>query len=307
MLGAVALTGVAAVLCGNDVAMVATAPLAVVRHVPLPSRGAAVFAAPDGSVLVPIVSDDATAVIDAGGTVRVWQGRIFPLFFDEPDRMLVVVPGALMMLSYPERLPLARVPLEGVDGAWRAACSTDGRLAAIVPVATERKRVVLTGTRGGGPTYASGLAAPAEAVVVAPDAAWAAVGHADGSLELIIPGGGGWRGGTGVPGRVTALAVSGTGKYLIAAVESEGGGAIVNVRVAPEKREPLHPRFVTHLPAPPAALACAGDDVLVVAGDAVLLLTKRGRRIDGSVAVPGASDVVMLAEHPVSLIPPWSD
>jgi len=144
----------AAVLCPHEVVFVDTGTGAIVRRVDLAADGVAVFAAPDRRVVVPLATGDRTVVVEASGKVEHWQGRVFPMFFADFDRMHVVLPGALATLSYPERISLLQIPLPGVAGARREACSADGRLVAVVP----------SGPEGNSLTFVAALEAAVRAV-----------------------------------------------------------------------------------------------------------------------------------------------
>ncbi|HUK14131.1 MAG TPA: hypothetical protein VLW17_12585, partial [Thermoanaerobaculaceae bacterium] len=169
---------VAAVLCPGQVAFVDLSAGEVVRRVAIPVDGAALFAAPDGRVVVPARDADATVVVAPAGRVERWKGRLFPLFFDQPDRLHTVLPGALATLSYPERLPLARIELPGVDGARRAATSSDGRLVAIVPAPPPAASLVLVAALEGSGGRALALGGDAVRLAVAPDGGFAIVATA---------------------------------------------------------------------------------------------------------------------------------
>lgn len=307
MLTLLATSAVAAVLCGNQVAVVQAEPPTVVRRTQLPESGIALFAAPDGRLVVPLNSLDATAIVTAEGSARTWEGRLFPLFFDEIDRMLAVFPGQLVTLSYPDRVVIERVPLQGIDGVWRAACSRDGRLAAIVP-ARDRTKMVLTATRRGGLEATAQLAAAAEVVTAAPDAGFAVAGLADGNLQLVVPGGPTWLGPAGSAGKVTSLAITADGRDLLVSLAGKGAGAFVSHRIDPGKEEPLRLRRVTRLAAPVLGLAFAADDSLfVLTPEGVSVYTRRGRRFEGSVSLEGGTEIVALPGVARSAMPEWSE
>jgi len=307
MLTLLATSAMAAVLCGDQIAVVQAEPPAVVRRAPLPAAGIALFAAPDGRLVVPLTATDATAVVAVDGSARTWEGRLFPLFFDEIDRMLAVFPGQLVTLSYPDRVVIERVLLEGVDGVWRVACSRDGRLAAVVP-ARDRTQLVMAATRRGGLEVKAQLAAAAEVVTASPDAGYAVAGLADGNLQLVVPGGPSWLGPAGSPGRVTALVITADGRDLLAAVSQGGSGAFASHRIDPGGDEPLRLRRVTPLAAPVLGLAYADHDTLfVLTPEGVSVYTRRGRRFEGSVSLEGGTEIVALPGVARSLGPEWSD
>jgi hypothetical protein len=301
------LLAVAAVLCEREVAVVRTDPLTVVARSPLPAPGVALFAAPDARVVVPLEGSDGTAVVQADGSVRRWPGRIFPLFFDEVDRMYVVVPGLVMTLAYPERVEIERARVTGLGGVWRAACSRDGRLVAIVPAGGQRRELVLAEPRPGGIVTHVKLAETAELVAVAPDGAWVVVAGRGGELELVSPDGPGWHGKVGTAGAIEAFAVSADGRDLAVVLSVAGGGALAGMRIDPERDAPLRIKFVTVLANPPNGVAFAGDDVLVTTADGVVWLRRRGRKVAGSMALTGARAISVLPASPQSTVPAWSD
>ncbi len=309
MLALAALAATAAVLCGPDVVLVRTDGPAVVRRAALPGEGVAVFAAPDRRVFVPLAATDQTAVVAADGTVSTVEGRFFPLFFDEPDRMLAVLPGSLLLASYPERLPLERMPLAGVTGAWRAACSRDGRMAAVITAGEGRRVLVLAGTRPGTPVARVGLPAPATALAVAPDGGWVAVGLEGGRVCLASLGRpGAVSAPVAVGGEVGAVAVSADGRVVVAGARtSGGGGSIVGLAVRTDAEDPLKVRFSTPLPAGVRDVAVTADGVVAVAGEGLAVLDKGGRRLKGMVPLSGPSMVVVLPERATSTVPAWSD
>jgi len=307
MLHLLATAATAAVLCGGEIALVQAEPPEIVRRLPLPGTGATLFAAPDGRMVVPLAGADATVVVGGDGPPERWEGRLFPLFFDEVDRMVVVFPGTLATLSYPERVVLERVPLTGVEGAWRAACSRDGRLAAVVP-AHDRTSLVLSGTRRDGADARAALAAPAQVVAVAPDAGFAVAGLVDGTLQLVVPGGPSWIGTAGGRGRVTALAIADDGRELIAGTAADGAGAVAGHTVDEGKEAPLRLRRVSELDAPVIGLALASDGTLfVLTPEGVTVLARRGRRQVGTVSLAGGTELVALPAAPRSLAPKWDE
>jgi len=182
------LAAMAAVLGGGEVVFVDTVAGRVVSRVALGAEGAAVFAAPDGRVVVPMADTDATLVIPREGAAERWAGRVFPLFFDQSDRMHVVSTGRVTTLSYPERLPLARIEVAFLAGARRAAVSSDGRLVVVIPVGGPASSLVVVATGPTGGVSRVELPADARAIAVAADGNWFVAGLADGRVALVLPG-----------------------------------------------------------------------------------------------------------------------
>ena len=303
---AVLLAAVAAVLAPEKVVFVSTADGAVVQTVRLPGRGIAIFAAPDQRVVVPLRDEDATAVVAPTGSVERWPGRVFPLFSSEYDRMGVVLPGMLVTLSYPERLPLFRVPLEGVPGAVRAACSEDGRVVALIPSGAGGRTLVVVAAMEGGTAQTVALAGDATSVVMADESGMAVTANGE-TLEAAALGEMRARPALGVGGEVRSLCRVPPGGVILAGVEMGGAGGVVGLRVDPKARQPLRELFRTPLPAPVVALAAAEEDLVAVSGDEIVVLARKGRRVARTVTVPGAYDVALLPSTAKSTVPQWGD
>jgi hypothetical protein len=306
MAAGLVLAAVAAVLAPGRVVFVDTLSGSAVRSVPLPGPGVAVFAAPDDRVVVPLRDEDATAVVSPAGQVERWPGRVFPLFSSEYDRMDVVLPGRLVTLSYPERLPLLEVPLPGVSGAVRAAVSRDGRVVAVIPPPPGDRSVVLVAAAEGGTALQLGLANRATAVVVVDDAGTAVTAGGE-ALEAAVLGGG--KGGLPlrVGGEVLCLCHAPDSPLVLVGLGLGEGGAIVGVRVDRSSRRPLTERFRTPLPAPVVAVAAGNDGAVAISGDTMVMLARNGRRVVRSVPLPGASDVAVLPRTTKTTVPSWGD
>lgn len=298
---------VAAVLCHDRVVFVETSTPALVRSVPLGDEGLAVFAAPDARVLVPLRLEDATAVIGPGERVDRWPGRTFPLFFEQPDRMYGVVSEALLTLSYPERLALGRVALPGVAGAWRAACSADGRMVAVVPATPSRATLVQGFPIEGGPPRSVALAGAARDLAVAPGGLWVAVSLAGGAVEVVLTGQARGSGAISVGGEVRAIAASADGRDLLVGLETAGAGKLLVLRLTPRAGQVLKERFQTTLPAPPVALAVAAEEVLAVTASGLAVLSRGGRRLRHELPLEGGQAVAVLPGRLGLALPPWSD
>jgi len=301
------LAAVAAVLAGDRVVFVDTARGAVLRSAELPGEGSAIFAAPDGRVLVPLRADDATAVVSPAGTVVRWPGRLFPAFFVQDDRMYVVLPGALVTLSYPERLPLERVRLEGLPGARRAACSRDGATVAIIPEVAGARILLLVEAFGVEGVLQVGLAGEANHVVLAPDGAFAVTAAGE-SLEIAVAGEPIARPALATGGVVRALCLFPNAWDVTVGLERNGTGEVLVVRADPgSKKTPLKERSRVSLPAPVTAVAVAGEEVAALSGDVLVVLSHGGRKVARRVAVPGARDLAVLPEKASTSVPTWSD
>ncbi len=298
------LAAVAAVLGDGVVSFVDVAAASLLAERLLPAGGVALFAAPDGRVLVPLEDRDATAVIAANGTTLEWPGRIFPLFFDEYDRMVLVLPGEFAILSYPERVPLVRGPLPLPAGAWRAACSHDGRVVAVVS-ADDRRRLLLFSPYDPRVSKTVTLQRAAVALSVAPDGSWVAVAEEGGSVEL--------RGSSGtagtvatVGGEIRAVAVAKDAGTLVLAVSDGGRGRLVGLAVrGPTK--PLKTRFTSPLDEEPLDVAVTERQAIVVSSTGVKIFDGLGRRPRTGVALAGGWRVVVVPTHVASVVPDWGD
>jgi hypothetical protein len=298
---------VVAVLCPREVVFVDTAGPAVIRRVPLPSAGLGIFAAPDRRVVIPLGGEDATAVVGASGNAERWPGRVFPMFFTEYDRMHVLLPGLMATLSYPERLPLRRIPLEGVPGVRRAACSLDGRLVAAIPSEAGAHTLVLIAALEGGTAQTVALPEDANYVVMAGDGAFVVVAMGGANPALVMLGEGRARGALRVTGEVRCMCLAPNGKDVLVGLATAGSGEVLMLKVDPSSNQPLKERFRTPLPAPVCALAPAGEELAAVSGEALLVLAKGGRHVRGRLAVPGAREVAVLPAEARSTLPAWSD
>jgi hypothetical protein len=82
---------------------------------------------------------------------------------------------------------------------------------------------------------------------------------------------------------------------------------VVGLRVDPTKKQPVVEKFVTPTERPVRALATAGDEVVALAGDLVLILGRHGRQERGRLEVAGARGVAIGFDKVRSAVPPWSD
>jgi len=295
---------VVAVLSGASVTFVDTGKPTVVGEVRLPGQGAALFAAPDGRVVVPLRAAEESVVVSATGKLELWRGRIFPLFFDEFDRMHVLLPGELVTMSYPERVPILRVPVAGAVGAWRLACSLDGRVVAFVP-GDRRGEVVLITPRQSGPAQRLQAAADVVALAVARDGSYVAAAEVDGSLEAIEAAlGRGVRASLG--GRPVAVEITEDGRTILAAVNSGGEGWLAALRLRSGGRPPKE-RFRTPLGGEAVAMAATGEEVVVALKGFVALLGGSGRTLRHRLAISGTTAVAFLPAHSASAVPDWGE
>jgi len=304
---ALLLAGVAAVLCPHRLVFVDVAKGAVARTADLPGDGLALFAAPDGRLVVPLAGEDATALVETTGKVERWRGRVFPMFSADFDRMHTVMPEEIATLSYPDRVAVLRTPLPGVRAARRAACSADGRLVAVVPAGAGPPALVLVAVLEGGTVTRVALAAEAVAVAVAPDGSFAVAVSESGRVEVAK---------AGVPGPVAALDLGGAARAVVAAPDGRGAlvglarglqGEIVSVKVDLSSKHSLKERFRTALRAAPTALAVDEEQVVATTAEGVVVLSRTGGSVRREVALAGAAAVALLSPHPVSAVPPWSD
>lgn len=293
-------------LANDRVVFVDTVQGATLRSAELPGEGSAIFAAPDGRVLVPLRAEDVTAVVSPTGAVVRWPGRLFPVFFVQDDRMYVVLPGALVTLSYPERLPLERVRLEGLPGARRAACSRDGATVAIIPEVPGARVLLLVEAFGVERVLQVGLAGEGTNVVVAPKGAFAVVAGSD-YLQVAVGGEPVARPPLAVGGEVRALCVLPNEKDVVVGLAGGGAGESLIVRVDPGLKMPLKERSRIALPAAVTAVAVVGEEVAALSGDVLVILSHGGRKVARRVAVPGARDLAVLPEKASTSVPAWSD
>lgn len=283
----------AAVLTPAEVVLVQVEQRVVVGRVPLPVPGAAIFAAPDGSALVPLEDADATVQVYLDGRMRRQAGRVFPLFFDEFDRMFVVAPEQLVLLAYPQRVRIGQVPLPGVREARHAAASGNGLAVAVVSAAPATGRVWLVSLGGEVQVVPVTVPCAVERVALARDAGWLAAACGEGRL-LVFGVGAGEPHRVSLGGEITALLVDDNHRDLLVGVASAGGGALVRLAVQPGKSRGVKERTRTNLPRPPRALAASGSTVLVLDERGLGVWEKGGRSWVGEVPVVGGSGVVVL-------------
>ncbi len=294
MSGALLLAAVAAVLGPGEVVLVELATPSVRARVPLPEPGAAVFAAPDGAVIVPLAHTDATAVVGVDGRVKVEQGRLFPLFFDEFDRMFVVMPEQLALLAYPQRVAIREIPLPGVVAIRHAAVTANGLAVALVGAAPESPGAWIVVAGGEGRLIPVAVPCLAERVALAPGGEWLAVGCTGGRLALAGIAGAGTEV-VAVGSKIAAMAVDESGRELLAAVtQGDGREGLVRLRIRPGASPPFKERWRQPLPRPPRALAISGGTVLVLDERGLGVWDRGGRRLAGEVAVPGAIGLALL-------------
>lgn len=293
-----------AALAGSEVVVVNTSEARVTARHALPGPGSGLFAAPDGCLLVPLADRDGTVRIPPLGKIEVLPGRVFPLFHDEADRMVVVMAAGAAVLSYPERLELRRVPIP-FGQAWRAALSRDGQLLAVVagPLAEELVTVDLLGGRVLG---RSPMESGCRSLAMEPRGSWIAVGCRDGAVHLVRSGAGATVS-LQIGGSVTALAAADDGRQLVAGVTlPDGTGLVVTVRV-PERSGALRVTARAALPGGVPAVAVTGDVVAAATAEAIHLFARRRLRRTGTAAVPGIHDLAVIPGTVESLVPAWSE
>jgi hypothetical protein len=302
-----ALALVVAVVGNGELVVVDTSEPRVLRSVALPGRGVAVFAAPDGRWLVPLEASDETAVVGSGGAVERWRGRLFPLFFDEPDRLHTVMPGLVATLSYPERVLIGRTPVPALQGARRSVCSRDGRVVAAIVPEPAPGSLVLAAAGGLRTSSVLPLQTEATSVAVAPAGQWAAVGLTAGGVGVVAFGAESFGGTATLAGPVHAVAATDDGALVLAGVELGAAGALVGLRVDPAKKNVVVEKFATPTEHPVRTVATAGEEVVALAGDLVLVFGRNGRQPRGRLEVAGAHGVAIGFEKSRSVVPQWSE
>lgn len=307
MSAALLLAAVVAVLGPGEVVLVGVESAAVRARVPLPEAGAAIFAAPDGAVIVPLRRSDATAVVRVDGRVKVEQGRLFPLFFDEFDRMFVVMPEQLALLAYPQRVTIREIALPGVAAIRHAAVTANGLAVALVDADPGAPGAWVVVTGGEGRLIPVAAPCPAERVALAPDGEWLAVGCAGGRLALVGIGGAGTEV-MAVGGEIAAMAVDESGRELLLAVaQGDGRGGLVRLRIRPGASPPAKERWRQPLPRPPRALAISGATVLVLDERGLAVWARGGRRLAGEVAIPEGVGLALVRETVGAMPESWGE
>ena len=264
----------------------------------------AVMAAPDGSLLVPMAASDDTVRWKPGGPPERITGRLFPLFHDEADRMVVALPGRVVVLSYPERLELRGMNLP-VREVWRAALTRDGQFLVLLagPEGRELFMLDLPGSQLlGRMTVAQGC----RALTMEPQGTWLALGCADGGVHVVRGGVPGARP-IQVAGAVTALAASEDGRFLaIGTREDDGTGTVMVLRM-PEREGA--PRQVARqaLTGGVTALAVSGDQIFAATEYGLSVLARRRLRVQAVVELAGVRELAVMPASGKSLVPSWSD
>ncbi|OYW04508.1 MAG: hypothetical protein B7Z61_09350 [Acidobacteria bacterium 37-71-11] len=85
------------------------------------------------------------------------------------------------------------------------------------------------------------------------------------------------------------------------------GGELVGVRVKPGAAEPLRVTFHTVLAAPVNAIGTAAGEIIALAGEDLVVLSRKGRHPRRVIAVPGATGLAVVPAQPQSTVPAWSD
>jgi len=304
---AIALAAVAAVLGSSEVVFVEVEQRVVLARVALPEPGAAIFAAPDGAVIVPLTHREATAVVRANGRVRVEPGRIFPLFFDEFDRMFVVMPEQLVLLAYPQRVAISQLPLPGLQGVRHASVTANGLAVALIGMGPEGAGVWVVTTTGDVRLVPVSTPCVPQRLVLAPNGEWLGVACAEGRLAVA---GLGSSAVATLPlgGEIAAVAADSSGRELLVAAASAGAqGFLIRLRVRPGAGPTLKERFRIPLPRPPRALATSGETVLVLDEHGLGVWERGGRRLAGVVPAAGGSSVVVLREAAGLMPESWGE
>lgn len=301
------LAAIAAVLTAGEVVFVDVTAFQEIRRVALGGEGAALFAAPDGRCVVPLVGEDATLVVSPVVETERWKGRVFPLFSREFDRMYVIFPGRLATLTYPERVLIDELPVQELQGIRRAACSWTGRLVAVVPAGNAENALMMMTPGAAGGASRVGLPDRAGSLAVEPTAEWVAAGLRDG--RVVAVGVGRARAATGVAlgAPVRVLVASADGRWLVAGIGDERGGAVVGLRVDPDAKEPVRETYRATAPSTPLALASIDRTVLVLTDTGLHELVKHGKRFERSLELAGGRSMVLMVEHPKTAVPAWSD
>ncbi len=290
----------AAVLADGRLVFTDTASGALLRQVALPGAPVRLFAAPDGRILLPLAGSDETVVVSPIGPTERWPGRLFPLFFDEFDRMHVVFPEELLVMSYPERVPILRVPVPGLRAAWRAATTSNGLVVVVCPPSAERRVLIVT-AEPGAPQREIALAGEPRHLAIAPDAAWIAVGYDD-AVEIAFPAEARGRGRIPMNGGVRDLAAAADPADLLLALDR----SVAVLRVSARHDAGAKARGELGLEGGATSLSAAGGEAVAVARDRLLVLARRGAKVLREVPIAGASQAVLLPARPESAAPPWS-
>ncbi len=277
------------------------------RTVPLPGPAVAVFVAPDGRAIVPAAAADTTWVVAEGRAVESWTGRLMPLFFDQPDRLWALLPGELALLSFPERLPLRRHPIEGLTGVRLAATSRDGRMVAAVPMGGGEPALWLLVPEDTQVVRRVPLPGPASAVAVAAEAELVAVGLEAGGVVMVAPELPNLPGRIETPGGVVSLAFDDGRRTLLVGCRTAAGGAVVGLRAELRPGKPVKELFRVSLKVPPTQLVVAGSQVLALCGSRLLVLAKGGRTLERELEAPAAQGLAVVPAETKSILPAWSD
>lgn len=306
MMGSTLLAALLVILGPSDLSFVDTVSAAS-RTVPLPGSGTAIFVAPDGRVVVPAATEDATWLVGEGRPIERWRGRLVPLFFDEPDRAWVLLPGELTLVSYPERLPLRSYPVGGLTGVRQAAVSLDGRLVGVLPTGQTAPVLWMLVPDESQPVRAVRLPADGRVVAVAPDTSLVAVGLVGGGVILVAPEAPSVPVLVETPGEVHALGFQMKTRTLLAGCQVGTGGVLLGVRAQLRPGKPVKERFRTLLPAPPVALAVTDNEVLALCSERVEVLEKGGRKLLRTLEAPQARGMALAPTEVKTTLPEWSD
>lgn len=298
------LAGVA-ILGPAQVSVVSTPRLEVVREVPLPGPAAGLFVAPDGALILPLAQEDSTLVVPLVGEPMRWLGRVFPLFCESFDRFAALFQGAVATLSYPERVPLARLDVPGLAAVRLAAWSRDSRLLVAVPVGAQSELIEIQ-LLGDGAVARVGLEAEVTAVAVAPEGTVTVAGLAGGRVAAVVTGEVRARSILVAGGEVRALVFAKDERDIHVGLAVGASGELVTFRLHEGRKAILAERFRVSLDAPVLAIAVDGDDVVVLTTSALVRFDKGGRRRAAARAFAGGTALVALPTRPRSAAPQWS-
>jgi hypothetical protein len=306
MMTAALLAAMVVILGPADLSYVETGTGAT-RTVPLPGPARAVFVAPDGRVLLPAAELDETWVVEDGRPLERWAGRTAPLFFDEVDRAWVLFAGELALVSYPERLVLRQVELDGLGRVRAAAVSRDGRLVAVLPDEALDLRLWLLVPEDSRPQRPVRLPRVGRVVAVSPEAELVAVGLEGSGVVLVTPEAPDLPVLIETPGQVESVAFDAEAKSLVLGCRLGDGGLLLGVRAELRPGKPVKELFRMSLRVFPSQILVGGGEVLALCNDRLLVLTRGGRKLVRELEAPAARSVALVPAATRSLLPAWSD
>jgi hypothetical protein len=276
------------------------------------------YPAPGGILFAPDVVNNTTTVINLRSlaVVERMDGLTMPHFGETPDRY-VALAREVLMVSYPERAVMARIPAE-VAHPWQVITSPDDAAMLILerlPDAATGVHMTTVNLITRQVVYRRPLAGDVVHMSLSPYLGLLALAdRSSDRVRLVQPA-------TLMPmadhptrGRPVDVGFTAGGKTLATAVASGDGAGVLDLALFKRNKKGLKLQKVhlVDLPSTPVRLAVApGDDKVAVALDTgeVAIVHVDDREIVATVALPAAPRDLRWCDftRPGPMVPEWSD